>query len=85
MKVAINGFGRIGRISFRALLQKKNIEVVAINDLTDTATLAHLFKYDSAHGIFAGDVSHDSENLIINGQKIKVLSVKIRQNFHGKP
>lgn len=76
MKVAINGFGRIGRISFRALLQKKNIDVVAINDLTDTATLAHLFKYDSAHGTFAGEVGHDSENLIINGKKIKVLSVK---------
>ncbi len=76
MKVAINGFGRIGRISYRALLQKKNIEVVAINDLTDTKTLAHLFKFDSSHGLFAGEVSYDAENLIINGKKIKVLSVK---------
>jgi len=76
MKVAINGFGRIGRISYRALLQKKQIEVVAINDLTDTKTLAHLFKFDSAHGIFDGEVSYDAENLIINGKKIKVLSVK---------
>ena len=76
MKVAINGFGRIGRISYRALLQKKDIEVVAINDLTDTHTLAHLFKYDSAHGTFDGEVSYDPENLIINGKKVKVLSVK---------
>ena len=76
MKVAINGFGRIGRISYRALLQKKNIEVVAINDLTDTKTLAHLFKFDSSHGVFDGDVSYDAEHLIINGKKIKILSVK---------
>jgi len=76
MKVAINGFGRIGRISYRALLKKKNIEVVAINDLTDTKTLAHLFKYDSSHGIFDGEVGYDAENLIINGKKVKVLSVK---------
>jgi len=76
MKVAINGFGRIGRISYRALLQKKNIEVVAINDLTDTKKLAHLFKFDSSHGIFDGEVSYDAEHLIINGKKIKILSVK---------
>ena len=50
IRVAINGFGRIGRISFRAILQKSNIEVVAINDLTDVKTLAHLLKYDSVHG-----------------------------------
>jgi glyceraldehyde 3-phosphate dehydrogenase len=76
MNVAINGFGRIGRITCRALLLKKNIEIVAINDLTDTHTLAHLFRYDSAHGPFKGEVSYDSENLIINGKKIRVLSVK---------
>lgn len=76
MKVAINGFGRIGRISYRALLKKQNIEVVAINDLTDTKTLAHLFKFDSLHGQFAGEVSYDAENLIIDGKKIRVLSVK---------
>lgn len=76
MKVAINGFGRIGRITYRALLQKKNIEVVAINDLTDTKTLAHLFKFDSSHGTFDGEVSYDTEHLIINGEKIKILSIK---------
>ncbi|MDB5272329.1 MAG: gap [Chitinophagaceae bacterium] len=76
MKVAINGFGRIGRISYRVLLTKKEVDVVAINDLTDTKTLAHLFKYDSAHGIFEGDVSYDKENLIINNKKIRVYSIK---------
>ncbi len=76
INVAINGFGRIGRISYRALLAKKNINVVAINDLTDTATLAHLFKYDSVHGIFDGEVGHDAEHLIINGKKVRILSVK---------
>jgi len=76
MKVAINGFGRIGRISLRALLKKKNIEIVALNDITDTQTLAHLLKYDSIHGNFNGQVEHDAENLIINGIKIPVLAIK---------
>jgi len=76
MKVGINGFGRIGRISYRALLQKSNVEVVAINDLTDTKTLAHLLKYDSVHGRFPGEVAHDSENLIINQKKIRVYAIK---------
>ena len=76
MKVAINGFGRIGRISLRALLAKNEVEIVAINDLTDTATLAHLLKYDSIHGNFKGEVSHDSENLIINNKKIPVYAIK---------
>lgn len=76
MKVAINGFGRIGRISYRALLTKKEVEVVAINDLTDTKTLAHLLKFDSAHGTFEGEVGYDAENLIVNGKKIRVYSVK---------
>ena len=75
-KLAINGFGRIGRISFRALLKKDGLEVVAINDLTDTKTLAHLFKHDSSHGAFDGEVSYDSENLLINGKKIRVYAIK---------
>jgi glyceraldehyde 3-phosphate dehydrogenase len=70
IKVAINGFGRIGRLTFRALLNKDNVEVVAINDLTDNATLAHLLKYDSVHGRFNGEVSSDAESLTVNGQKI---------------
>ncbi|MEM9326994.1 MAG: type I glyceraldehyde-3-phosphate dehydrogenase [Bacteroidota bacterium] len=73
-KVAINGFGRIGRITFRALLDKANVEVVAINDLTDNHTLAHLLKYDSAQGKFPGTVEADDENLIINGTPIKAYA-----------
>jgi len=76
MKVAINGFGRIGRLTFRNLLTKDNIEVVAINDLTDTATLAHLLKYDSAHGIFSQEISFDSDSLTVGGKKIKVFAQK---------
>lgn len=74
MKVAINGFGRIGRLTFRNLLTHDNIDVVAINDLTDPDTLAHLLKYDSAHGRFPGDISIEDDSLIVNGRKIKVLA-----------
>jgi glyceraldehyde 3-phosphate dehydrogenase len=75
-RIAINGFGRIGRLVLRQLLKNPNAEVVAINDLTDVATLAHLFKYDSAQGTFAGTVSSDSNNLIINGNSIKTHAIK---------
>lgn len=74
IKVAINGFGRIGRMSFRALLKKDNIEVIAINDLTDPSVLAHLFKYDSIHGIFDGSVISDDEYLIVNEKKIRIFA-----------
>lgn len=73
-KVAINGFGRIGRLSLRALLQKDTVEVVAINDLTDAATLAHLFKYDSNYGRFPGTVTHEGDHLVIAGNKLKVYA-----------
>ncbi|KAA3625932.1 MAG: type I glyceraldehyde-3-phosphate dehydrogenase [Bacteroidetes bacterium] len=69
-KIAINGFGRIGRLTLRNLLLKDDIEVVAINDLTDNATLAHLFKYDSAQGPFEGTVESTDDALIINGKSI---------------
>ena len=75
-KIAINGFGRIGRLAFRNLLEKKNLEVIAINDLTDTPTLAHLLKYDSAHGIFPGDIKDTNNSLIINGKEIKITAIK---------
>lgn len=71
IKVAINGFGRIGRLTFRRLLEKENVEVVAINDLTDNATLAHLLKYDSVHGRFNGTVSSDADSITVNGKAIK--------------
>jgi glyceraldehyde 3-phosphate dehydrogenase len=76
IKVAINGFGRIGRLSLKALLDKKNIEVVAINDITDTKTLAHLLKYDSVHGPFKGTVEASADALIINGKKISIFAEK---------
>lgn len=84
MRIAINGFGRIGRISLRTLLQKAGLEVVAINDLTDTATLAHLFKYDSVHRGFQGDVSAKSQELIINGKSIRVFAEKDPVNLPWK-
>ena len=73
-RVAINGFGRIGRLAFKILLEKDNIEVVAINDLTDNATLAHLLKYDSIHGRFNGTVEATDDYLIVNGKKILALA-----------
>ncbi len=76
LKVAINGFGRIGRLTYRCLLNKSNIEVVAINDLTDAKTLAHLFKYDSVHKKFNGEVSSEEGYLIVNGNKIRVYAEK---------
>jgi glyceraldehyde 3-phosphate dehydrogenase len=74
MRIAINGFGRIGRIFLRNILAKQGIEVVAINDLADTHTLAHLFKYDSVHRGFKGEVSFDDDGLYINQKQIKVLA-----------
>jgi len=76
IKVAINGFGRIGRITARFLLDSKEVEIVAINDLTDTKTLAHLFKYDSVHGIFNKEITHSDDSISVNGKKIKILSEK---------
>ncbi len=74
MRIAINGFGRIGRIFLRSILTKPGIEVIAINDLSDTQTLAHLFKYDSVHHGFTGKVHFDNEYLYVNDRNIKVLS-----------
>jgi len=76
VKVAINGFGRIGRLAFRALLKYPEVDVVAINDLTDAKTNAHLFKYDSVHGTFAGQVEATSDAIIVEGKEIKVLAEK---------
>ena len=76
IKVAINGFGRIGRMVFRAGYKDKDIDFVAFNDLTDNKTLAHLLKYDSVHGKFPGKIGHDNENIIVDGKKIKVLAEK---------
>src|SRR5213593_1779481 len=70
---AINGFGRIGRNVLRAMTQKQVDQVLAINDLTDTHTLAHLLKWDSVHGKFDGEIGYDDENIIVRGHKIKIL------------
>lgn len=75
-RIAINGFGRIGRLVLRQLLNNPDVEVVAINDLTDVATLAHLFKYDSAQRTFEGTVSVEESGLLINGKSIKNFAVK---------
>ncbi|WP_066314505.1 type I glyceraldehyde-3-phosphate dehydrogenase [Bacillus sp. FJAT-29814] len=74
VKVGINGFGRIGRNVFRAALTNSNIEIVAINDLTDANMLAHLLKYDSVHGTLQEDVTVDGEYLVVGGRKVKVLA-----------
>ena len=74
IRIAINGFGRIGRITFRNIQKKQNMEVVAINDLTDAANLAHLLKYDSVQRQFEGTVEHNGGHIYVNGKKIVVLS-----------
>jgi glyceraldehyde 3-phosphate dehydrogenase len=76
IKVAINGFGRIGRVFTRAVMNHPSIELVAINDLVDTSTLAHLLKYDSVHGKLSNEVSSDESSISIDGKPIKVYSLK---------
>ncbi len=74
IRVAINGFGRIGRITFRKIIERKNMKVVAINDITDAANLAHLLKYDSVQRQFDGDVAFNKDHIEVNGEKIKVFA-----------
>lgn len=81
VKVGINGFGRIGRLVFRRGLELGDIEFVGINDLTDAKTLAHLLKYDSVHGKFKGEVHAEGDQIVVNGQKIKVTSEKDPANL----
>ncbi|MDD2616791.1 MAG: glyceraldehyde 3-phosphate dehydrogenase N-terminal domain-containing protein, partial [Candidatus Cloacimonetes bacterium] len=77
IRVAINGFGRIGRLVLRAFIKfHPEVEVVAINDLTDAKTLAYLFKYDSVHKLFDGEVSHDGDSITVNGKKIRIFAQK---------
>lgn len=84
MRIAINGFGRIGRITMRALLQKQGVEVVAINDLTDVKTLAHLFKYDSVHRQFGGRVEAKENSIEFNGADVKVFAERNPENLPWK-
>lgn len=74
IKIGINGFGRIGRNFFRASAGNKDLDFVAVNDITDTKTLAHLLKYDSVHGIFEGEVKATDNSIVVNGKEIKVLA-----------
>lgn len=85
VRIAINGFGRIGRTLFRLLQKHPDIEVVVINDLADTRTLAHLLKYDSIHGVLPGTVSHDEYHIRVNGQKFPVLREPDISQINWKP
>lgn len=81
IKVGINGFGRIGRLVFRAMTERSNIEVVGINDLIDAEYMAYMLKYDSVHGEFKGTVSVDGKDLVVNGKKIRVTAEKDPNNL----
>ncbi|MEL4026051.1 type I glyceraldehyde-3-phosphate dehydrogenase [Lysinibacillus endophyticus] len=81
IKIAINGFGRIGRLVFREAINHSEFEVVAVNDLTDAHQLAHLLKYDSIHGIFDGEVQSEDNAFIVNGKRVQVLSEKDPANL----
>ncbi len=81
VKVGINGFGRIGRLVFRHALNDPEVEIVAINDLTDAKTLAHLLKYDSVHGILDAEVTHTENSITVNGKEIKITAEKDPNNL----
>lgn len=76
INVAINGFGRIGRVFFRCAFNHPDINIVAINDITDSGTLAHLLKYDSIHRRFPGEITHDASHIYVNGKEVKIFSSK---------
>lgn len=76
IKLAINGFGRIGRNAFKIAFERPDMEIVAINDITDTKTLAHLLRHDSSYGTYSHEVSFDDENIIVKGKKVRVLAEK---------
>ncbi len=80
-KVAINGFGRIGRMSFRAMMAHPELDIVAINDLTSADTLAYLFKYDSVHENFDGEVYADGDSIVVNGKKIRIYAERDPQDL----
>lgn len=81
VKIAINGFGRIGRNAFKIAYERSDTKIVAINDLTDTKTLAHLLKYDSSYGIYQHDVSYDDKGIIVDGNHIAVIAEKEPANL----
>jgi glyceraldehyde-3-phosphate dehydrogenase len=75
-RIAINGFGRIGRLVFREIFNDKDVEVVAINDLTDAKTLAHLLKYDTAHGQMKNNISFTDSSIIVDGKEFPIFAEK---------
>lgn len=81
IKIGINGFGRIGRLAFRAAAERKNVQVVAINDLLDVDYLAYMLKFDSVHGKFKGDVSVKDGKLIVNGNEIRITAERNPENL----
>ena len=84
MKLAINGFGRIGRSVFKVAFERKDVEIVAINDITDAKTLAHLLKYDSNYGVYPHDVAVKDDAIVVDGKEIKVLAVREPKNLPWK-
>ena len=84
MKIGINGFGRIGRLTLRNILKRSNLKVVAINDLFPAEYLAYLLKYDSSHGKLNADIGYDENNLIVNGEKIRITSERDPVNINWK-
>jgi glyceraldehyde 3-phosphate dehydrogenase len=84
INVAINGFGRIGRVFFRVAFTNPNINIVAINDITDSKTLEHLLKYDSVHGKFDGEIKHDNDHIYVNGKEVKIFAAKDPENLPWK-
>lgn len=84
VRVGINGFGRIGRVTARIIQKCKDIELVAINDLTDARTLSHLFKYDSVHGKYDGEISYTENEIVIDGRPVRVFAQKDPQNIPWK-
>ncbi len=81
IRIAINGFGRIGRVTFRRLVSNPDIDVVAINDLTDTATLAHLLRYDSVHGVSGAEITHTADSLLVNGRRTFVYAEPVPERL----
>ena len=81
LKLGINGFGRIGRIAFRAAVKRSDVEVVAINDLLDVEHLAYLLKYDSVHGRFDGTIEVKDGHLVVNGKKVRITAERDPKNL----
>ena len=84
IRVAINGFGRIGRLVFRAASQRSDIQIVAINDLIDAEYMAYMLKYDSTHGRFDGSVEVQDGSLLVNGEFVRVCQNAIQQTYLGQ-